>query len=774
MLSLSMLLVYAWWPTASRTPVALAHAFVIGSDPVDGSTVSSAPAVVRIFFNEAIGPGSVAHVFAPDGHVVDAAPSSISRTDPRELDTPLATPGSLPQGGYTVRWTALSDEDGHTTHGVIGFNVGQSSVGLPGETILGPSTSNILPRLDLFGVLSVAWDWLVMLALTFWVGILVMEGLVLARPAGQQEGTTETGTSQREAARVPAPLVPARGSSSINRDTCTPGRVPTTFTDLLAQARKQSIPLQWLSLSALLVGEIITLILRAAQLTQWLGGGGINLVALRQLAFETNYGHLWLVRLTLIVVALGLLSWTTRQQESSTRPITSTKRSSSSFSRLRREVAQERDVDLPIAIDNDKEKPVEEASTSVPQVPATQVPARGYLSPRQDSSTFPDESQRNDVVVPLAGTRGADNVSPPAPLVTSQDVLKNVVVPLAGTRETGTWLTLIWLVLAGVILLTIALMSDAAQLAQPHASAVVLDWLYLAAQSMWFGALAYLGYVLLPLLLIVEPHHYGETFASLLRRLTPPALGTLGVLLVSGLFLSESSLSSAQQLLTDPYGRALLVKIVLIVLMLMFSVYVLFVIHPKLARQAVLLSVVDVELPARRTRQSALERTVQRLGQTLKFQSWLGAGALLCAALMAFYAPPIVFPANSYAISTCSGTPRGCQASPSTAAINAQMQKAGNLTVTLVVLPGRVDYANTVVVTINDSQGNPVTDAQVQLSTNMELMVMGTAHATVKGGNPTYIATFNKDAAFSMSGAWDITVRIQRPNQVVVQTIFKV
>ncbi len=736
-----MLLVYAWWPTASRTPVALAHAFVIGSDPVDGSTVSSAPAVVRIFFNEAIGPGSVAHVFAPDGHVVDAAPSSISRTDPRELDTPLATPGSLPQGGYTVRWTALSDEDGHTTHGVIGFNVGQSSVGLPGETILGPSTSNILPQLDLFGVLSVAWDWLVMLALTFWVGILVMEGLVLARPAGQQEGTTETGTSQREAARVPAPLVPARGSSSINRDTCTPGRVPTTFTDLLAQARKQSIPLQWLSLSALLVGEIITLILRAAQLTQWLGGGGINLVALRQLAFETNYGHLWLVRLTLIVVALGLLRWTTRQQESSTRPITSTKRSSSSFSRLRREVAQQ---------------------TSAPL-----VPARG-------TTTFPDESQRNDVVVPLAGTRGADNVSPPAPLATSQDVLKNVVLPLAGTRETGTWLTLIWLVLAGVILLTIAFTSDAAQLAQPHASAVVLDWLYLAAQSMWFGALAYLGYVLLPLLLIVEPHHYGETFASLLRRLTPPALGTLGVLLISGLFLSESSLSSAQQLLTDPYGRALLVKIVLIVLMLMFSVYVLFVIHPKLARQAVLLSVVDVELPARRTRQSALERTVQRLGQTLKFQSWLGAGALLCAALMAFYAPPIVFPANSYAISTCSGTPRGCQASPSTAAINAQMQKAGNLTVTLVVLPGRVDYANTVVVTINDSQGNPVTDAQVQLSTNMELMVMGTAHATVKGGNPTYIATFNKDAAFSMSGAWDITVRIQRPNQIVVQTIFKV
>jgi hypothetical protein len=98
----------------------------------------------------------------------------------------------------------------------------------------------------------------------------------------------------------------------------------------------------------------------------------------------------------------------------------------------------------------------------------------------------------------------------------------------------------------------------------------------------------------------------------------------------------------------------------------------------------------------------------------------------------------------------------------------------GNLTVTLQVLPGRVDYANTVIVTINDSSGNPVTDAQVQLRTNMELMNMGTAQATVKGGNPTYFATFGKDAAFSMFGVWDIAVRIQRPNQAPVQAVFKV
>ncbi len=687
-LNVSILLTYTWWPAGSHTPVALAHAFVIGSDPVDGSTVSVAPAVVRIFFNEDIGSASIAHVFAPDGRLVEAARSSISRSDPRELDTPLTIPSSLPQGGYTVRWTALSNDDGHTTHGVIGFNIGQSSTGLSGETILGPSTSNILPQLDLFGVLSVAWDWLVLLALTLWVGILVMEGLVLA---GEQASS------------------------------------------LLARARKQSFPLQWLILAALLIGEIITLILRSTLLTQGLGGNGIDVVALRQLVVETNYGHLWLVRIALVVVALGLLWRTTRQQKSKGITLVR-KRSSSRFSRLRRQVIQEQGVGPAQASDDNHDKDKDTNNESSGEETAGErersllAPARGATT---SSALAPEQAPTRDTITFRS---------------------------LAGTR-----LTVAWLVLAGVILLTVAFENDVVQLAQPHVSAFVLSWLYLAAQSMWFGALAYLAYVLLPLLPVAEQ---AETLAPLLRRLAPAILAMLGVLLVSDLFLSESSLSSAQLLLIDPYGRALLVKIMLTVFMLMLSIYALFFVCPKLARQAVLLPVVDAELPARRTRQSALERTELRLKQSVRLQSWLGAGVLLCAALMAFYAPPIVFPANSYAVSTTT---------PSTTTINAQTQQVGNLAVTLQVLPGRVDYANTVLVTINDSHGNPVTDAQVQLITNMELMDMGTARVTVKGGNPTYIATFDKDAtAFSMSGVWDITVRIQRPNQAVVQAVFKV
>ena len=456
-LSLSILLVYDWWPTPSRAPVALAHAYVIGSDPVDGSTVSSAPAVVRIFFNEAIGPASIAHVFAPDGQVVDTAPSSISRTNPRELDTPLASPGSLPQGGYTVRWTALSDDDGHTTHGVIGFNVGQSSVGLPGETILGPSTSNILPQLDLFGVLSVAWDWLVMLALTFWVGILVMEGFVLTRHAGRQERTSET--------EAPQPL--EQGS------------------DLLTQARKQSLPLQWLMLTALLVGEIITLILRTTVLTQTLGGSGINLLVLRQLVVETNYGHLWLARVTLIAFALGLL-WSTTRQQNSKRITLSRNQSGGRFSQLRRQVAQEQSAELLIDVDNDNGRgnPAEEkdiSSNERPAVSADRGPlpvaplseACGARGSRACEASFNNPEGVNQVPDQVSGQTSTSLVRSLASVTSSAKAPVNVVgtlpggqvshrgtqwsvyryfvgLSLAGNRGgAGVWLTAVWLVLAG-------------------------------------------------------------------------------------------------------------------------------------------------------------------------------------------------------------------------------------------------------------------------------------------------------------------------------------
>ena len=592
---------------------------------------------------------------------MNADRSHVASNNPQELDTPLIT--QLPLGSYTVRWIALSTTDGQATHGVIGFNIGHSSTGLPGQVILGPSTSNILPQLSLQGILVVAWDWLVMAALTLWIGILVIEGVVLAGEKNDSgiDNSRNRGESGRRTTSDLGDYGEGESESSIiyrgNRDRVGVNPTPTF--------RKQSLPLQWLCLAALFAGEIIKLILRAVLLTQASNSNGIDPATIRELIVDTTYGHLWLVRIALIGAALVFLWWTTR------------------------------------------------------------FTGRQSIGIRNTAS---------------ARTRGQ-------------------------ARHTFAWFAL-----AGFILLTLAVSEDITQLAQAHVSAVILDWFFLAAQGIWFGGTAYLGFVLLPLLPAIEPELHARSLVTLLQRYTPLILGSIAVLLVSGLFLAETSLSSVQQLITDPFGRALLVKIILVAMMLLLSAYALLFLGPQLRRQVMLLHVVNAEMPARRIRQSALERNEHRLIVTMKFLAYLGAGVLLCAAFMSFFAPPIVFPAIDYTSNTS-----GSSTTPSTTNNQiTQTKQSGNLTVNLQITPARVDYDNTIIVTMNDNNGNPVTDAQVQISINMVTMNMGVASATIKGGNPTYVAVLSKDETFSMPGLWDVVLKIQRPNQKPVQVSFQV
>ena len=87
---------------------------------------------------------------------------------------------------------------------------------------------------------------------------------------------------------------------------------------------------------------------------------------------------------------------------------------------------------------------------------------------------------------------------------------------------------IVLLILAGLILLTLALSEDVTQLAQAHVSAVILDWLFLVAQGIWFGGAAYLGFVLLPLLPALEPELHARSLVTLIQRSTPLIAGSIG------------------------------------------------------------------------------------------------------------------------------------------------------------------------------------------------------------------------------------------------------
>ena len=686
---LSLLLGLSWLPFISQAPAALAHAFVIGSDPVDGSTISAAPSVIRIFFNADISAASNArvYVFAPggpaNGSQVDAGHSFIPANHPRELDIPLVSSSSLPQGSYEVKWSALALNDGYATTGLIGFNVGSSVTGLTGTPILGPTTSNIMPQLNLQGTLSVMWEWLTMLALLFWVGLVTMEGLLLLS-AGASSEDTESG--------------------------------------VLAALRKQGRPLQWLCLSTILVGEIINLVLRGALLTQAHAQSGIDVATMRQIVFGTSYGAFWLARMGLICIALGFLWWTTREQprRRTARPIFHAR--SSRFSQLRMQVMEER---------KNEESSAREETGEAGEQPK--------LTPAS-----------------IAALPTTPVVASPLPA----RITRRVIV--------ARWHTIAWLTLAAALVLTLAFSSDTAQLAQAHYSAIVLTWLQLLAQAAWFGGAAYLGFVLLPPLTTLKPDHHGDFLLHLLRYYMPLALASLAVILLGSLFLAETTISNAQQWLNDPFGRSLLVMLLLFILLLIFTLYSFFYLRAALRRQVTLLTVVNADLPGRRARHSALEQTENGLKHAMHILTALGAGVLLCGALMAFYAPPIVFPDVTYKISLTTNPPPQQQV---------LTQQAGNLTVSLEMQPGRVGVANTLIITLKDRvQDQVVTNAHISVTTNMQIMDMGTANKELAtaGSNATYTATFQPGEAFSMIGAWNISLTIQRPGQAAVQTQFAV
>lgn len=667
------LLVYAGFILLFQPPKASASAYVIGSDPVDGSTVTTVPREVQIYFDASISTMSSAHVLAvqqgsQNSSLVEVGANTggIPGSNPAELIIPLKP--SAPQGSYLVRWAAVANGDGRTTFGTIGFNVGFSSASVTGTPILGPSTSNNLDEIRALdadhatNILAVMWEWVMIAAMTLLIGILVMEQFVMA------DG----------------------------------GRC----TELHVHTKKRAKSLQRLCLAVLFVSGMVSLALRSTDLVKYGQTNTSYLSALASLLIDTNYGHLWLVQLVLILIAMALLYWTSR-----------------------RALVGIGSVHLTTAQG-------EEASNSTVQTAPAETPSGRVRS----------------------GPIGTVPCTVPTETTSSPGILQESSHPIK------------WLLLSGLILLTLILARAPAQTFQPRISAILFDWLNLAALGVWFGSFVYLGYLILPLLNNKELEYHTETLTTILQRLMPFIVGAIGIAIVSTLFLSEAAISQPQQLLDDPYGRTLLVQIALLAIMLILSLYVMFRVHSALKHQILLLPLVHIDLPVRRLRQSELYQTRRSLGVLSTTITWLGVGVLLCMALMAFFTPPIHFPAISYS-------------NPSTGSVataNAQTEQMGNLSVSLQVLPGRSGQANTVILLINDSNGKPVTDAQVRLTINMQVMDMGTKNVVIPGTSPgttgdqVYMATFDKGTTFNMAGLWVIAVQIQQPDQSAVQGTFQV
>ena len=142
----------------AAAPAALAHAKLIAVEPADGATLATAPASVRLYFDDpvAVAPGNA--VVAADHHSVLAGPPRLERNE-HLLVLPLRP--HLPNGDYSVSWRVFSD-DGHLEAGVLAFRVGAAAAGagaprpILAAASTGPGFLDVLSRWLLLGGILIA------------------------------------------------------------------------------------------------------------------------------------------------------------------------------------------------------------------------------------------------------------------------------------------------------------------------------------------------------------------------------------------------------------------------------------------------------------------------------------------------------------------------------------------------------------------------------------------------------------------------------------------
>lgn len=106
--------------TAAATTTAFAHAKLQKSEPENGSTVTIAPAAVKLHYNEPVEAAMSSMRFTASGDVtVQAGKPVLAEGDDKTLVVPVP---KLPAGDYRVEWSTMG-HDGHHMKGEVRFTV---------------------------------------------------------------------------------------------------------------------------------------------------------------------------------------------------------------------------------------------------------------------------------------------------------------------------------------------------------------------------------------------------------------------------------------------------------------------------------------------------------------------------------------------------------------------------------------------------------------------------------------------------------------------------
>jgi copper transport protein len=143
--NVALVFVTALGAAALAPAAASAHAILVGTRPVTGTTVKATPREVVFEFNQAVG-GTLGAVRVYNGVGTEVDDGAISHPDGKESWMGVGLPAHLPDGTYTATYRVIS-ADTHIVYGGLVFNIGHASrstqtvAGLIGRNRSGPVTN---------------------------------------------------------------------------------------------------------------------------------------------------------------------------------------------------------------------------------------------------------------------------------------------------------------------------------------------------------------------------------------------------------------------------------------------------------------------------------------------------------------------------------------------------------------------------------------------------------------------------------------------------------
>lgn len=160
-----------------------------------------------------------------------------------------------------------------------------------------------------------------------------------------------------------------------------------------------------------------------------------------------------------------------------------------------------------------------------------------------------------------------------------------------------------------------------------HHLAVVSDWLHLAAGGFWVGGLFHLALATPAALARLGAEERGRPVGRVIKLFTRVAVPSVAMVSLAGLYSAWIHLGSVSALWGTPYGRTLLVKLLLVAPMLLLGAVNAFRNGPRAERLAA---------AGDREGQTAVEGDFLR---SVKVEAALGVLVLLAAAVLVFVTP---------------------------------------------------------------------------------------------------------------------------------------